>query len=128
VINENDSVATFELRFGDNDKLSVQVARLIQADQLMLFTSVPGLRRPDSEDPQDIVSEVHDIREVLSYADASSGPRSVGGMRSKLEAVSTALDCGIPTLIADGHHPEQLSDLLAGKGVATRFFPRSDDR
>lgn len=121
IINENDSVATFELRVGDNDKLSVLVAKLVQADQLILLTRVPGLRGPDAKDENDIVREVKDIEKVLGYANGEIGSRSVGGMKSKLGAVADALAAGIETIIAGGRNPEQLSALVAGKGFGTRF-------
>lgn len=121
IINENDSVATFELRVGDNDKLSALVAKLVRASLLILLTRVPGLRGPDAEDENDIIREVTDIASVLGYANGEVGSRSVGGMKSKLEAVADAVGAGIETIIADGRHPEQLSALAAGDGVGTRF-------
>ncbi len=121
IINENDSVAVFELKVGDNDLLSANVASLIKADQLILLTSVPGLRPPGTDDPDDIVETVDDIDAVLDFASNEKGALSVGGMRSKLDAVKIAVRAGIPTLIASGLNPEQLGELVAGKGKATRF-------
>ena len=123
IINENDSVAVDELKFGDNDILSSHVARLVGADLLILLTRVPGLRRPETADPEDIVERVENIDEVLSYADGSKGKHSVGGMRTKLQAVKAAVTAGIETLIASGLHPEQLIELVEGKGRGTRFLP-----
>ncbi|NNE93872.1 MAG: glutamate 5-kinase [Verrucomicrobiales bacterium] len=124
IINENDSVAVYELKVGDNDLLSADIARLIDADQLIMLTSVPGLRRPDSDDPNDIVTEVEDIETVLDFADGESGRLSVGGMATKLQAVKNAVDAGIETVIASGRNPDQLSDLVSGGGIGTRFRPR----
>jgi len=121
IINENDSVATFELRFGDNDKLSARVAQLIEADLLIMLTKVPGLLGPDARDESDIIREVDDVRTVLGYASDQVGARSTGGMKTKLEAVAEAVEAGIETVIADGQHPEQLSDLVGGAGFGTRF-------
>ena len=121
VINENDSVAVFELRFGDNDMLSAHVASLVKADLLVLLTSVPGLRKPGAEE-NDIIMEVKDIEEVMGYADKSVGKHSVGGMASKLTAVKIALNAGVEAVIADGRNPEQLAELIAGKGFGTRFM------
>lgn len=121
IINENDSVAVFELKVGDNDLLSANVASLIKADQLILLTSVPGLRPPGTDDPENIVETVTDIDAVLGFASNEKGELSVGGMRSKLDAVKIAVRAGIPTLIASGKNPEQLADLVAGNGKATRF-------
>lgn len=123
IINENDSVAVFELKVGDNDILSSHVARLIGADLLILLTSVPGLRRPETTDPDDIVERVENIDEVLSFASGESGRLSVGGMQSKLRAVKAAVTGGVETVIASGLNPEQLIDLVGGKGRGTRFLP-----
>ena len=121
IINENDSVAVFELKVGDNDLLSAQVAKTVKADLLILLTSVTGLRPPDSRGPDDIVETVTDIDAVLDFASSETGSLSVGGMRSKLQAVQIAVSAGISTVIASGHDPEQLTDLVAGSGKATRF-------
>ncbi|MFT5466279.1 MAG: glutamate 5-kinase [Verrucomicrobiales bacterium] len=126
IINENDSVAVFELRFGDNDQLSARVAKMIDADLLLVLTSVPGLRGPDAEDEDDIIRKVENLDEVLNYADDSVGKFSVGGMRSKLDSISIALDAGIETVIASGLEPEQLPELVAGGGFGTRFAPRKN--
>lgn len=126
IINENDSVAVFELRFGDNDQLSARVAKLIEADLLLVLTSVPGLRGPDAKDDRDIIRQVDDLDEVLSFADSSVGKFSVGGMRSKLDSIGIAINAGIETVIASGLEPEQLSELVAGGGFGTRFAPRKN--
>ncbi|MCB1231775.1 MAG: glutamate 5-kinase [Verrucomicrobiae bacterium] len=125
IVNENDSVAVFELKVGDNDHLSAEVAALAEADLLILLTSVPGLRAPDATDPNEIVEIVEDVASVIHYAGEDKGKLSVGGMRTKLSAVQKAVDAGIPTIIAAGHEPEQLGDLVAGGGKGTRFLARS---
>ncbi|MEM6911005.1 MAG: glutamate 5-kinase [Verrucomicrobiota bacterium] len=123
VINENDSVATEELSFGDNDLLSSRVAELVQADLLVLFTSVEGLHAPGAEgDP--LVESVPDVTRVLHYARQHDDPLSRGGMQSKLKAVEAATRVGIPVVMAHGRHPEQLPALLAGQGRGTRFSAR----
>lgn len=121
IINENDSVATFELNVGDNDTLSSKVAQLIEADLLILLTGVPGLQGPDAKDEDDIITSVEDVDSVLDFAHDEKGSLSVGGMASKLFAVKSAVEAGIETLIASGFNPEQLSDLVNGKGISTRF-------
>ncbi len=123
IINENDSVAVFELSVGDNDVLSSKVAVLAEADLLILLTSVPGLLAPGETNPENIVEEVEDIEAVLDFASQERGRLSVGGMRSKLEAVKTTVSHGIETIIAAGANPEQLSELVAGQGRGTRFKP-----
>ncbi len=124
IINENDSVAVEELRFGDNDVLSSIVAQLIEADQFILLTAVPGLRGSDAVDENDIITEVDDIDTVMDFATGEKGTHSVGGMETKLQAVKSAVDSGIETIIASGFHPEQLLDLVGGRGIGTRFRAR----
>lgn len=124
ILNENDSVAVYELKVGDNDTLSSIVARLVRADLLILLTSVAGLMGPDAKDGDDIITEVDDVATVLSYAREEKGSLSVGGMASKLRAVESAVSAGIETLIASGLRPEQLPDLVEGGGLATRFRPK----
>ena len=119
VINENDSVAVEELRYGDNDLLSADVASLIGAETLVLLTTVDGLFPPDSEE---IMAQVDDIDSVLGYATLEKGNFSVGGMATKLRAAQRALSAGIDVYIANGRRPDQLVDLLLGKGVGT-YFP-----
>lgn len=121
IINENDSVATFELNVGDNDTLSSKVAQLIGADILILLTAVPGLQGPDAKDKDDIITQVDDVSEVMSFANDEKGTLSVGGMASKLRAVESAVDAGIETVIASGFAPEQLNEIVNGAGICTRF-------
>lgn len=121
IINENDSVAVYELKVGDNDLLSTDIALLARADLLILLTSVPGLRGPDSKDENDIIEHIDDVSKVLHYASEETGRLSIGGMRSKLECVQKAVEHGIETLIANGRQPEQLIDLVTGSGFCSRF-------
>jgi glutamate 5-kinase len=119
VINENDSVATEELKFGDNDRLSAEVAILADADLLVLLTSVEGLL-----DGQGLrISEVEDVSAVSSLAREEKGRLSVGGMVSKLQAVRLAVDAGILTVIASGRKAGQIAGVLAGRDIGTRFLP-----
>jgi glutamate 5-kinase len=117
IINENDSVAVEELKFGDNDMLSVRVAKLAGAQRIILLTSVDGLLDPD----QALIPEVTDVDDVLRHVRDEKGRFSMGGMASKLAAVKFAVDAGIETHIAHGRHPERLAGILAGKGISTRF-------
>jgi len=117
VINENDSVATEELRFGDNDRLSAEVAVLADADALVLLTSVEGLLDPKGER----IPEVRDVDAVTKFARQDKGRLSVGGMVSKLQAVKLAVDAGITTWIASGRRKGQIPAIVAGRAVGTRF-------
>lgn len=117
IINENDSVAVEELKFGDNDTLSARLAALAQAELLVLLTGVDGLK--DARDQ--LVPLVTDIDRARQLVRPETGAFSVGGMATKLAAVETAAAAGIPAVIANGHNAGQLSELVAGRGVGTRF-------
>ncbi|MEZ0386695.1 MAG: glutamate 5-kinase, partial [Verrucomicrobium sp.] len=121
IINENDSVAVEELKFGDNDKLSSRVAQLWAADLLILLTSVPGLMALQTDGAVKIVSVVEDVNSVLHLAQEDKGAFSVGGMGSKLRAVADAISGNVECIIASGRHPEQIADLVEGGGIGTRF-------
>jgi glutamate 5-kinase len=117
IINENDSVAVEELRFGDNDRLSAEVALLIDADHLVICTSADGLQ--DSTGKR--ISIVRDIADAFRHVRPEKGSFSVGGMQTKLEAVQLALGGGIPATIIDGHKPDQIAAAVAKRDVGTRF-------
>ena len=124
IINENDSVATEELTFGDNDRLSAEVATLARADLLIILTQVDGLLDAEGK----VIPLVRDIDRVKKLANGERGPFSRGGMVSKLEAVRMAVDAGITTVIMNGRRPERIPDVIAGKQVGTRFLPRTRTR
>ena len=121
IINENDSVAVEELKFGDNDMLSVRVAKLIDVRRIILLTSTDGLLDPATNT---VIPEVSDIDSVIHHVRLEKGRFSMGGMASKLGAIRCAVDAGIETHIANGRHPERLAGILAGTGLSTRFHPR----
>jgi glutamate 5-kinase len=117
VVNENDLVAVEELRFGDNDHLSAEVAMLARADLLIILTSVDGLMDAKGN----VVPEVRDIAAVTGMVREEKGKLSVGGMVTKLEAVRLALGAGIPAVIANGRKAGRIAGIVAGKGGGTRF-------
>ena len=118
IINENDSVAVEELKFGDNDMLSVRVAKLAGAARVILLTSVDGLLDPETNE---VIPEVSDIDHVFRHVREDKGRFSMGGMASKLTAVKFAVEAGIETHIAHGRRPERLAEIVEGKGISTRF-------
>jgi glutamate 5-kinase len=129
IINENDTVAVEEIRFGDNDNLSALVAQLIDADLLVLLTDVDGLYRGDplqdaGATKLDLVEAITPDIEKLCWADA--GRIAIGGMSTKLEAAQKAATSGIPMVIANGHRPGELTALLRGEPIGTYFAPRTD--
>jgi len=118
IINENDSVAVEELNFGDNDRLSAEVALLVHAHALFLLTSVDGVL--DGEGG--VVAEVRDFNGVASLVRHDKGRVSVGGMTTKLQAAQIAVSHGIPARILNGRTPGLLAAALAGRKVGT-YFP-----
>ena len=127
VINENDTTATDEISFGDNDFLAAQVAVLVAADELILLTDIDGLFTADPRLFPDarIVSEVSDFAalEELEIGHTTS-PLGSGGMRSKVVAAEMATAAGIPTVICNGRRREALAAVLAGEREGTRFAAR----
>ncbi len=127
VINENDTTATDEISFGDNDFLAAQVAVLVAADELILLTDIDGLFTADPRLHPDarIVSEVSDFAalEELEIGHTTS-PLGSGGMRSKVVAAEMATAAGIPTVICNGLRADALEAVLAGEREGTRFAAR----
>ena len=123
IINENDSVATEELKFGDNDRLSAEVAILAEADLLMLLTSVEGLL--DAKGRR--IEQVLDPESVMGLARVDKGRLSVGGMVSKLQAVKRAVDSGVTTVIGGGRKAGQIAAIAMGKNAGTRFLVEGRD-
>ncbi len=125
VINENDAVATEEIKIGDNDNLSALVAVLSGADLLILLTDQPGLFTADPrEDPEaELITEVRVIDEHLrALAGGSRSGLGVGGMVTKLEAAATARRAGTEVIIAQGNVPDVLVRLVNGAELGTRFL------
>jgi glutamate 5-kinase len=125
VINENDTVATQELRYGDNDRLAARVAQMVSADCLVLLSDVDGLytadpRRNDSARYVDEVTEI--TRELIEMAGGPGSRLGSGGMRTKLEAARIAVGAGCRMCIATGRVARPISVLLGG-GRATWFLP-----
>ncbi|MEA2341440.1 MAG: glutamate 5-kinase, partial [Solirubrobacteraceae bacterium] len=127
VINENDSTATDEISFGDNDFLAAQVAILTGADLLVLLTDIDGLYTSDPRtDPgAELVGEVTDFEGLDALRiGAGTSPLGSGGMRSKVVAAEMASAAGIPSVIANGVLPGALEAAVAGEPVGTSFAAR----
>lgn len=127
VINENDSVSTQELQFGDNDTLAARVAGLIQADLFVILTDQEGLleRDPNIDPNASLVSERSAFdSELKTMAGGSSSSQGRGGMISKLEAARFAANSGCHTVIASGVTSNVLLNVLAGESVGTLLTAR----
>ncbi|HET8975034.1 MAG TPA: glutamate 5-kinase [Solirubrobacterales bacterium] len=126
VINENDTTATDEITFGDNDFLAAQVAIMLEARLLVLLTDTPGLHTADPRhDPgAQLIREVADPQELSRYEIGDhTSPFGSGGMRSKTRAAEMAGAAGIPAVICDGTADGTLRKAAAGEDVGTRFVP-----
>ena len=128
IVNENDTVATEEIRFGDNDHLSSLVACLIGADLLVILSDVDGLHREyrgrGEAEILDVVERIGtDIEEMASE---DKGEFSTGGMKTKLQAAKLATGAGIPVVIANGKKEDTLLKIVSGETVGTLFLPKTD--
>ena len=121
VINENDSVAIEEIKYGDNDLLAALVCNLVSADALIVLTDVDGLAGADGRR----ISLVRDIeREAVPMVRPASGDGvGSGGMGSKIKAAKAACQSGVITVVAPGRRAHVLSEVLGGTDVGTLFQP-----
>lgn len=129
IINENDTVVTDEIRFGDNDNLSAMIALLLDADLLINLTDIDALydgdprTNPDAK-RLDIVQKITPAIEASSKG--SPGAVGTGGMWTKIEAAKKSTASGVPMVIASGSDPKVLTELFDGIAHGTYFVPRAD--
>ena len=126
VINENDTVATDEIRFGDNDRLGARVAEMISADTLVLLSDIDGLYTgdPRSDTSAKFIPEIREITpEIESMAGAAASVLSNGGMVTKLMAGRIAMAAGCRMAIADGRKVGALGALIDGAARCSWFLP-----
>jgi glutamate 5-kinase len=131
VINENDTVATDEIRVGDNDNLSALVANLLDADLLILLTDQLGFYSSDPRTDPDaqLIPLIERIDEtVWERAGGTSTGLGTGGMITKLQAAQLAGHSGTITVIASGNLPDALVDIVAGKRIGTTFLASTTHR
>jgi len=124
VVNENDTVATEELRFGDNDRLAAAIATVMDADLVVLLSDIDALYTadprvdPTAEAIHDVAVIDDDLRAVAGHAGSSVG---TGGMISKIQSAEIAVEAGIPLVIARGDDPSLISRVVAGERIGTCF-------
>jgi glutamate 5-kinase len=126
IVNENDTVAFEELKFGDNDTLSALVASMVKAQWLILLTDVDRLYSADPNlDPEAEPIERVEKGTPLSVKAGSSGKSGwgTGGMATKLTAAQIATAAGVTVIITNGKQPQQIPQILAGQPIGTRFDP-----
>ncbi|WP_297750326.1 glutamate 5-kinase [uncultured Tessaracoccus sp.] len=126
VVNENDTTATHEVRFGDNDRLAALIAHLVRADALVLLSDVDGLYTAHPETPgATMLSRVEDVA-ALDVDTSRIGSRvGTGGMRTKLQSADIATGAGVAVVLT---HANNLAQALAGEAVGTLFTPSGKRR
>ncbi|MBD2431341.1 MULTISPECIES: glutamate 5-kinase [Fischerella] len=128
VVNENDTVAVEELKFGDNDTLSALVASLVHADWLFLLTDVDRLYSadprfvPDAQ-PIALVSSIKELEELQVQTGTQGSPWGTGGMVTKISAARIATAAGVRTVITEGKCPQNIEKILQGEPIGTHFEP-----
>jgi glutamate 5-kinase len=122
IINENDTVATEEIKFGDNDQLAALVCNLVSADVLIILTDVEGVRDASGV-RMPIVRDIE--REAAPVAGGSTSGVGSGGMASKVGSARIVTRTGVPAVVAPGREPDVLVKVLAGADVGTLFVPGS---
>lgn len=124
IVNENDSVSVDEIVFGDNDCLSAIVAKLINADVLIMLTDIDGLYdgNPKEDESAKLISVVNQVDDNLKRLAGGSGSnRGTGGMITKLNAAEIATEAGIPVVIMNGETPTDLYKVVEGRQIGTFF-------
>ena len=127
VINENDSIATDEIKVGDNDTLGAIVACSVEADLLVLLSDIEGLYTADPRKDPDarLIPVVEAVTpEIEALAGEKGSELAVGGMATKLRAAKLVTAAGCDMIITNGEHPERLYDIAEGRPVGTRFLGR----
>ena len=131
IVNENDTVTTFEIEFGDNDTLSAIVAALVEADLLILLSDVDGLYTDDPRKNKEarFIEQVDDLTdELMGMGKATTGSSvGTGGMNTKLAAAQIATKAGADMIIANSEDIGVLHRLLAGENEGTLLVAKRDD-
>ena len=127
VINENDTIATAEIKVGDNDTLGAIVACCVKADLLVLLSDIEGLYTADPRKDPDarLIPTVEEVTpEIEALAGGVGSSLGTGGMATKLRAAKMVTAVGCDMVITNGEHPERLYDIAEGKDVGTRFIAK----
>lgn len=126
IVNENDTISTEELRFGDNDFLGSMVATLAEAEMYIILTDTEGVYKNYNKENQTLIEFVCNISSELKEEVSSKTTKfSTGGMLSKLRAMEVAMKAGIMGIIASGKKKDTLSKIVLGEKVGTVFLPSS---
>ncbi|WP_418790722.1 glutamate 5-kinase [Phosphitispora sp. TUW77] len=129
IINENDTIAVEEIRFGDNDALSALVASLIEAELLIILSDIAGLYtgNPATDKDATLIPLVTEINEDIEHIAGGSGSKlGTGGMVTKLQAAKVAMNSGFPMIIAQGSENRIVRRIVDGEQLGTLFMPREN--
>ncbi len=129
IINENDTVAVEEIKFGDNDHLAALLTNLVEADLLVILTDIDGLfdKDPKKDRAAKLISLVKDIDHLdAAWLGNTAGVFGTGGMASKAAAAKKAAHFGVPTVIANGKDSDILQKVFDGVDIGTLFLPMED--
>jgi glutamate 5-kinase len=131
IINENDTISTDEIKFGDNDKLSALVASVVHADLLVMLSDVDGLYKKEDGKLTELFREIREITTVVenSAGGVTSANKNIskGGMLAKVNAVKIASSADVPCVIANGQTPDVIRRIVLGKEpLGTYFFEKSE--
>lgn len=127
IINENDTVATEEIEFGDNDTLAALVASSVGADLLVLLSDIDGLYTADPhKDPEaSLIPEVYEITdEIRALGGGAGSALGTGGMVTKIRAAEIATEAGCDMIITNGAYPELLYNVMDGNLAGTKFYAK----
>lgn len=124
IVNENDTVAVDEIKFGENDTLAALVAGCVDADLLVNLSDVDGLYSGDPHKDSScvLIEEVNEITPQIEELAGGAGDCGSGGMRSKIEAAKIAVNSGVRMVIADASRPDVITDVVNGERIGTRFL------
>ena len=128
IINENDTVATDEIVFGDNDTLSAMVAVSVRADLLVLMSDIDGLYTADPHKDPDakLIKEVRELsNDIMALGGGAGSELGTGGMVTKLRAAKIAAEDGCDMIIMNGSFPELLYNIVDNEPVGTRFYAKN---
>jgi glutamate 5-kinase len=129
IINENDTVAVDEIKFGDNDNLAAMVANIVEAQLVINLTSTNGLydQNPARSKKAKLITLVTEITAEIENSAGDEGTSSgTGGMKSKVLAARKVISFGTPYIIAPGKRPRVLQEIMEGKDIGTLFLPSAD--
>lgn len=128
VVNENDTISVDEITFGDNDALSATVTNLLNAELLIILSSVDGLydKLPTVKGKANVIPVVENVSDVKELAFHVKTQRGVGGMQTKLDAVSVVINAGEVVIIANGRTEGILQKVIKGENVGTLFLPKTE--